>query len=131
MEEIKVVLTEDALSIDATYPIELSKGEDIIRLEKFMIELNQFFGEKNPIYRGVVELAQLALLGDNPQKRSIAIKALDDIFDNTLQGSFAGDNQLFLTVRDVRGNSEVMYICDLPQTYCGKKSVARGYRIRE
>ena len=96
-----------------------------------MIELNQFFGEKNPVYSWIIDLTKLSLLGDKPDNRQFAIRALDDIFDNNLLGSFVGDNQLFLNIKDVRGNSEIVYVCDLPPTYCGKKPVVWGYRIRE
>lgn len=95
-----------------------------------MIELNQFFGEKNPVYSWIIDLTKLSLLGDKPDNRQFAIRALDDIFDNNLLGSFVGDNQLFLTVRTTSGTLEQLYVCDLPKEYGDKPIVVHGYNIR-
>ena len=70
-----------------------------------------------------------AILDPVESIRKRLIKDLDKKLDNSLQGGFPADNQLFIIVQKKGFQPIYYYVCNIPETYAGSLRIPhRFYR---
>ncbi len=94
-----------------------------------MLKAQEVYAE-DPIQAKILETLILAALFDvSKEVRDVAVGCIKQRYEGIIRRGFVADNQIFVRAQHDNFSPQIIYVCDMPQEYQGRKPEPASFSI--